>query len=415
MGTSAVRTVLAATLVSSLLGVGSPGSPAGAAPPPGSVASAELLPQVGVAPLVEVPLFNAIPPTRALDTRLGPNAAPLRGGAIRAVAVTGLGGSAGVPLTDVSAVSVNVTVVDPTTDGHVTVWPAGAPRPSTSLLNFAPRQTIANSAVIGVGVNGQIAFQVSNGEAHVVVDVLGWFAKDRGFVTTSPRRLLDTRAPGLLSLGPGETRELVVTGNDVAANAEAVSVNLTATGGAGGGHFRAWPAGAPVPTASALNFAPGQTVANAMILGIGVGGKIAVRNDSPAPTHLVVDLLGSFAAGTELTPTVPTRAVDTRSGLGGTGLSAGVVRTVKVTGVGTIPSSGVRAVVVNVTMTRPTATGHLTVWPAGGPPPTASILNVTRGVTVANAFVVGVDPQGRLSLVSSAGTADVIVDVLGWF
>lgn len=86
-----------------------------------------------------------------------------------------------------------------------------------------------------------------------------------------------------------------------------------------------------------------------------------------------------------------------------------------VTGRGGVPSSGVGAVALNVTVTNPTAPSYLTVWPTGAPRPNASNLNYSPGQTVPNMVIAKVGTGGRISLYNYAGTTDVIVDVLGWF
>jgi hypothetical protein len=68
-----------------------------------------------------------------------------------------------------------------------------------------------------------------------------------------------------------------------------------------------------------------------------------------------------------------------------------------------------------VTVTNPTVAGYVTVWPAGQPIPTASNLNFVPGQTVPNMVVVPLGANGQVSIFVNGGTADVIVDVLGWF
>ncbi|HUN36584.1 MAG TPA: fibronectin type III domain-containing protein, partial [Trebonia sp.] len=71
-------------------------------------------------------------------------------------------------------------------------------------------------------------------------------------------------------------------------------------------------------------------------------------------------------SGSLYTPVSPVRVMDTRNGTGGvTGpVAAGKSVSLQVAGVDGVPSSGVSAVVMNVTVTQPTATsGVLTVYP----------------------------------------------------
>ena len=99
----------------------------------------------------------------------------------------------------------------------------------------------------------------------------------------------------------------------------------------------------------------------------------------------------------------------------GTGpLTGGVATTMKVTGRGGVPASGVAAVALNVTVTEPSTTGYLTVWPTGSPQPYASNLNFAAGQTVANSVLTKVGENGEISLSNNAGTTNVVIDVLGW-
>ena len=119
----------------------------------------------------------------------------------------------------------------------------------------------------------------------------------------------------------------------------------------------------------------------------------------------------------ELYPVNPSRVLDTRSGIGGPAapVQAGVRRDVQVTGVGDVPVTGVGMVALNVTVTSPSATGFLTVYPGGEAPPPTSNLNFRTGQTVPNFVLARVPSTGIVSLSLSAGQADVLVDVVGWF
>lgn len=114
--------------------------------------------------------FYTVPPCRAIDTR---NASALQSG----VATTfPLGGACGIPIW-ARAVAVNVTVLEPTGVGHVTLFPGGLPVPSTSTINFATGQTRANSAIATLSVNGlgAQATVAGNGQVHLLLDVSGYF------------------------------------------------------------------------------------------------------------------------------------------------------------------------------------------------------------------------------------------------
>jgi hypothetical protein len=119
--------------------------------------------------------FYTLPPCRLLDTR-GPagiaGGPALVAGAVRPFPVAG---RCGVPLGAVS-VAVNATVVGPGAAGFVALYPAGRPRPSTSTLNFRAGQTRANNAVVALSDQGEVAaYEGSTGDAHFVLDVVGYF------------------------------------------------------------------------------------------------------------------------------------------------------------------------------------------------------------------------------------------------
>ena len=69
-------------------------------------------------------------------------------------------------------------------------------------------------------------------------------------------------------------------------------MNLTITEPGGAGFATAFPCGITPPLASNLNYVPGQTVANAVIVKVGAGGFVCIFNNQP--THLVADVSGYF-------------------------------------------------------------------------------------------------------------------------
>ena len=117
-------------------------------------------------------------------------------------------------------------------------------------------------------------------------------------------------------------------------------------------------------------------------------------------------------------PVAPTRLLDTRTGVGadqGAVPANGSVR-VKVTGLGGVPASGVSAVVLNVTVTSPRASGFVTAHAGGTSRPSASNVNFVAGQTVANLVVVPVGADGTVSLANgSAGSVQLMADVSGYY
>jgi hypothetical protein len=120
--------------------------------------------------------FHTLAPCRVADTRdaAGPSGGPaLAAASTRTFPVSGI---CGVPPT-AKAVTVNVTVVNPTAGGHLTVYAAGTSLPGVSTINFRPGIVRANNAVLTLGVSGQVTVfnGMASGSTDFVLDVSGWF------------------------------------------------------------------------------------------------------------------------------------------------------------------------------------------------------------------------------------------------
>jgi hypothetical protein len=133
--------------------------------------------------------------------------------------------------------------------------------------------------------------------------------------------------------------------------------------------------------------------------------------------------MGWFPTTSELTPLEPARVLDTRSGAsttdglfaGGGALGTGGSVDVTMLARGGVPASGVGAVVLNVTVTAPTAAGNLRVWPSETALPMASNLNFVPGQTIPNLVIAKLGANGKVSIYNSAGSTQVVADVVGWF
>jgi hypothetical protein len=261
------------------------------------------------------PDFTSIAPERFLDTRAAGSGITtvdntqigvgrIGGGQTYSLPVTGRGS---IPSVGVGAVALNVTAVDPTVAGFVTVFPGGTTRPNASNLNFTPGAVLPNMVIAGVGADGTVAIYNNAGSVNVVVDVLGWFPTGSNFTPTDPTRYLDTRPPGPgIStfdgsdlgggrVGAGETRTLKVTnrGPIPASGVHAVVLNVTAVVPSVGTYLTVYPDGSPRPTASNLNVDPGRTVPNLVIAMVGPDGKVAIYNNAGS-VDVVVDVVGWF-------------------------------------------------------------------------------------------------------------------------
>jgi hypothetical protein len=112
----------------------------------------------------------------------------------------------------------------------------------------------------------------------------------------------------------------------------------------------------------------------------------------------------------------PFRALDTRKGASACRLAPKGRLDLRVTGVGGVPSTGVGAVVVNLTGTRADGGTRLSAYPAGTAWPGTSSVNVQRGSSAAALVVVPVGSQGSITIRNGGSNAlDVVADVVGYY
>ncbi|MCU1394286.1 MAG: hypothetical protein JWM34_2714 [Ilumatobacteraceae bacterium] len=368
------------------------------------------------------------PPVRLFDTRAGQPQGAItidqhRYGGTRELTVKVVG-AAGVPA-NAGAVSLNVTAVDPAGDGYVTVYPCGT-RPNSSNVNYTAGRTVANAVIAPLSTDGSVCIY-SQADTDLVADVNGWFAAGVGFGPLTPVRLFDTRPDqpdGAVvadkhRVGGATALVVKVLGNGgvPSSGVGAVSLNVTAVGPTAAGYVTVYPCGTR-PTASNVNYTTGRTVANAVIAPVAADGSICIY--SQAPTDLVADVNGWFAASAGFIAVTPVRVFDTRAGEAQGSVTVtkhpyGGVSELQVKVVGTrgVPASGVGAVSLNLTAVGPVAAGYVTVYPCGTRP-TASSLNAAAGQTVANAVITPVSADGSICIYAQSNV-DLVADVNGWF
>jgi len=257
--------------------------------------------------------YTAVGPVRAMDTRNGtgvPEAKIAAHGSVSLQvggATFGSGSSAvTIPSTGVTAVAMNVTAVDATANGVLTVYPnetstgTTVTTPNVSNLNFGAGQTVANLVIVPVGEDGKVDFYDggSTGSTDAIADVAGYFTSGTGgakYHAVGPVRLLDTRD------GQGENtvtaKALGAKGTltlPLPASYKAVVANLTVVSPASNGYLSAYPAGGSLPNVSNLNFQLGQTIPNLAIVPSSTG--VTFYNGGSGSTQLIADMAGYFSA-----------------------------------------------------------------------------------------------------------------------
>ncbi|MEV1329616.1 right-handed parallel beta-helix repeat-containing protein [Micromonospora costi] len=234
----------------------------------------------------------------------------------------------------------------------------------------------------------------------------------------TPTRILDTRNGTGVGTAARVAPNAEVTlpigsiGGVPAADISAVVLNVTVTEPAAAGFLTVYPDGSTLPSASTVNFVAGETVPNLTVVPV-TNGKIRFRNTSSGSVHVVADLQGWYGAtGSGFKPlTAPVRVADSREGTAGPYPPDGT----RELDLSSRVPAGATAVVLNVTVTAPTANGVLKVYPGGSLVPIASNLNFVAGQTVPNLVIVPV-VAGRVSIYNqSSGSTHVIADLAGWF
>jgi len=375
--------------------------------------------------------FTPLTPARILDTRdgtgRGGGVSPIPGGSSIAAQITGRGG---VPGSGVQAVVMNVTVTNATAAGYVTIFPALSPRPTISNLNFVAGQTVANLVTVQLDASGQVLAYNLTGTVDVIFDVVGFYADNTGpvgsrFHAVTPARLLDTR-DAASPIGSESTRTLTVTGAGPipATGVTAVALNVTITEPTEPSFLTAFPFDTVMPLASNVNYVPGLTVPNLVVVRVPTSGPhtgVIGFFNRLGSTHLVVDVVGYYDEdrGSEagrFYAVTPNRIADTR-------VSSSFPPPGKVPGgasyrIGnTDPSASIiDALVFNVTVTEPTTPSYLTVHPDGVERPNASNLNFVANQTVPNLVMVKAGAvNARVDFYNFLGATHVVVDWFGVF
>jgi hypothetical protein len=330
-------------------------------------------------------------------------------------------GIQGIPSSGVSAVAMNVTVVDgeaADSGGFVTVYPCGT-RPDASNLNFVNGQTVPNAVIAPLSADGKVCFYVY-GKAHLLGDVSAYFTA--GFTAlTTPKRVVNTRDFGV-KVTNGSIYQLILGGQGVLPAAattatSSLAMNVTVVDGEAGdsgGYVTVYPCGTR-PDASNLNFVNGQTVPNAVIAPVSADGSVCFFVSGKA--HLLVDVSGYFDSSLS-SLAAPTRLLNTRT----SGIKVGALDgrgepyELSVAGVQGVPASGVAAVAMNVTVVdgeAGNAGGYVTVYPCGTRPDSSN-LNFVNGQTVPNAVIAPLSVSGKVCFYVY-GKAHLLVDVSGYF
>ncbi|MFL5725375.1 MAG: hypothetical protein ACJ77F_03480 [Chloroflexota bacterium] len=375
--------------------------------------------------------YVPIPPVRVLDTRTATGLSGVFSANVpRSFQVAN---TPGIPANAV-AVTGNVTVVNQTAAGYVSITPNPVVSPQSSTINFPLGDVRANNVTTPLNGTGKLAavYKASAGKStHIVVDITGYFLagdQEGTYSTITPVRVLDTRtSTGLI--GPflaNQPRTLsIADDHGIPADATAITGNLTVVGQTRAGYLAITPDPDADPDTSTLNFPTGDVRANGVSVPLnGAGDLSIVFKANGGSANVLLDVTGYYRddpSGLQFFPLTPGRIMDTRpnivlSGVNGA-FASSVPKELQVSGHWGVPSTA-GAVTGNLTVVGQTKEGYVAATLAEDPVPTTSVLNFPLGDVRANGVTVPVNGGGSEWFVykASAGkTTQLILDVSGYF
>jgi hypothetical protein len=246
------------------------------------------------------------------------------------------------------------------------------------------------------------------------------------FVPVTPCRVADTRNSDGPFGGPviaGQSSRdfaIPVSPCGIPPTAQAYALNVTVVPTGSLRFVTVWPSGQPQPVVSTLNSYDGRIKSNAAIMPAGTNGAITVfATDN---THVIIDITGYFAPGTDTSglafyPLTPCRIADTREAagpLGAPSMQASETRLFPILSSSCNAPSVAQAYSLTFTVVPKGPLSFLTAWPSGKSQPNVSTLNAPTATVVANAAIIPAGTNGDVSVFTTNDT-DVIIDINGYF
>jgi hypothetical protein len=209
--------------------------------------------------------YQARTPVRIADTR---TSSPVAAGTTLRVTP---------PASAADALAITVTSVNAVSNGYLTAYSCADGRPATSTLNYQPGEPMANLTIVD---NADICVY-SKVQSNVLVDIHGEFTDP---VDQTKARLLDTRTTSTPTAGSTITFDPSTSA--ALAGAEVAAINVTSARATAAGYLTVWNCEATRPTASTLNFQPGESIANLALVDVSSPVCVYVRST----TDVILDL-----------------------------------------------------------------------------------------------------------------------------
>jgi SpoIID/LytB domain protein len=380
--------------------------------PRGSVTQAELC-SGRVAPAITTvqgaapgALFTPLEPRRLVDTRDGTGTvvAPM-GAGCTLVVNPGVDPSA-------TAVAINLTSVNTTADGYITVYPCGIDRPLVAGSQTVAGRMVSGMVTVPLSADGTFCVY-SHTPTDLVIDLFGSYAPGVGvgFMPVTPARLYDSNR----SISRTIVHVPVAGRKQVPAGATGAALTVHSLNAAEPGFVTVFPCSATLPMVASLTAMAQIGVTNSVQIQLSAAGEVCVYTN--VPMRVQIDVTGWFGpdATAQFHAISPVRVADSRIGQGfAKRFTAGANVPLALAGVGGLPPAGeLTAVLAEVTSVGATRTGWVTVHSCAAVPP-VSMVRVVPGSAAATSVAVGADGAGRWCVAASAAM-DVVIDVSGYF
>ncbi|HEX8005162.1 MAG TPA: PKD domain-containing protein, partial [Trebonia sp.] len=314
---------------------------------------------------------------------------------------------------DIRAAYVTITVTGPKKPGSLTVYPNGSAIPKEAAVQFSAGHAASNTALAVPGGQTVDFYNGSGGSVNLTVDTYGLEVTSTPsggtdgdtYAPDGPVRLL----PATTVAGGGHVTLTVAGTHGVPAKADAVVLDVTASGTKAAGYLSAYPDRAADPGIHAADWAAGQMVTGLATVPL-QDGKVVLRNGSKGSAVFTADVVGYFnydGTGSVFLPSAPLRLLDVKIGPRRT-------TTLRISGKNGLPGTGISAAAVNLTVSGATRSGVVLGWADKTARPNATSLGYVPGITSATAALIPVGADGVIDLYNNgASTVTLAVDLTG--